>query len=92
MCSLPFRYLWNHQNADGGWCVCGHQPVAALTSTSARPVNGRGLHMQQPDSTMFGSAMNYAAARLLGKLSAALVGRYVPVRATSQAPTRTAYK
>lgn len=52
----------------------------------------RGLHMQQPDSTMFGSAMNYAAARLLGKVARNVVARYVWSCATSQAPTRTALK
>ncbi|GLT53537.1 hypothetical protein SLA2020_268020 [Shorea laevis] len=38
------RYLYNHQNEDGGW----------------------GLHIEGP-STMFGTALNYIALRLLGE-------------------------
>nr|K7NBZ9.1 RecName: Full=Cucurbitadienol synthase; Short=SgCbQ [Siraitia grosvenorii]AEM42982.1 cucurbitadienol synthase [Siraitia grosvenorii]AUC64917.1 cucurbitadienol synthase [Siraitia grosvenorii]WCF76099.1 oxidosqualene cyclase [synthetic construct] len=38
------RYVYNHQNEDGGW----------------------GLHIEGP-STMFGSALNYVALRLLGE-------------------------
>lgn len=37
------RYLFNHQNEDGGW----------------------GLHIEAP-SSMFGTAMNYVALRILG--------------------------
>lgn len=38
------RYLFNHQNKDGGW----------------------GLHIEKLESTIFGSALNYVALRLLG--------------------------
>lgn len=41
------RYIYNHQNEDGGW----------------------GLHIEG-HSTMFGSALNYIALRLLGEGSA----------------------
>ncbi|KAF5180000.1 Terpene cyclase/mutase family member [Thalictrum thalictroides] len=44
------RYIYNHQNEDGGW----------------------GLHIEHP-STMFGTALNYIALRLLGEPRGGLV-------------------
>ncbi|CAI5991244.1 unnamed protein product, partial [Closterium sp. NIES-64] len=76
------RYLYNHQNPDGGWGlhIEGHSTMFGSTlnyvslrilgehpaSPHTNPDGGWGLHIEG-HSTMFGSTLSYVSLRILGE-------------------------